>query len=270
MYDAGVAAVDLVAVDPSGGATLNTSTSAESNLADMYCKALLHRADPEEFTVCLINGGSFGGNIPAGNITTASLDGAYVFNDTIVRLKISGNTLLSLLQHGVTAYPYKGWFPQVGNIRYSFRPIPNLQSETGFATDLINAQILRNGTVYGFGGDDLDITLIVSNYLAEGNAGYTQLKDAKVLSTSKSTENELVGAYIVKEETVGEPIDGRIVNCATDNANPFCIPANNSDGNGQEGAPPPSSSAGKPKINNFYAATVTAILSNGAWAVLFS
>ncbi|KAL4541913.1 hypothetical protein Ndes2526B_g06409 [Nannochloris sp. 'desiccata'] len=265
----GVAVVDLVAVNPSGGT--NVSTSAESKLADMYCKALLRRANPEEFTVCLINGGSFGANIAAGNITTASLQAAYPFDDTVARLSISGNTLLSLLQHGVTGYPTQGWFPQVGNIRYSFRPIPNFQSETGFATDLINAQILKNGTVYGVGGDDLNIILVTSNYLAQGNDGYTQLKNEKVLSTSKSTMNELVGAYIVKEKTVGEPVNDRIVDCSARGADPFCVPANNGgSANGQGGGANPASSAVKPGLYYSYAAVTTAALSSGAWAVLLS
>lgn len=265
-----MAVVDLVAINPSGGT--NVSTSAESKLSDMYCKALLHTANPEEFTVCLINGGSFRANIAAGNITTASLQAAYPFKDTAVRLSISGNTLLSLLQHGVTGYPTKGWFPQVGNIRYSFRPIPNFQSETGFATDLINAYIFKNGTAYGVGGDDLSIILVTSSYLAEGNDGYTELKNEKVLSTSKSTMNDLVGAYIVKERTVGEQVDGRIVDCSTGGADPFCIPESNGGDSGdrQKGTAIPASSASKPGSYHFYAATVAIILSSGARAMLLS
>jgi 2',3'-cyclic-nucleotide 2'-phosphodiesterase (5'-nucleotidase family) len=264
-----VAVVDLIAVSPNGG--INVTTSAESKLADMYCKALLRKADPEEFTVCLFNGGAFKANIAAGNITTTSLEAAYPYPDSVVRLSISGNTLLSLLQYGVTGYPTEGWFSQVGNIRYSFRPMPNFQSETGFATDLVNAQISRNGTVYGVGGDDLNIILITSNYLAEGNDGYSQLPSQKVISNSTSTINDVVGAYIVKEKTVGEPVDNRIVDCSARGSDPFCVPAitngGGSNGGGGGGATP-ASAAVKLGFHYFYSSAAT-VVSSCVWMMLF-
>ncbi len=252
--------MDLIAVSPNGGT--NVSTSAESKLADMYCKALLHKADPNEFTVCVLNGGGFKANIAAGDITTASLVATYPYNDTVTRLQISGNTLTSLLQHGVTAYPTKGWFSQVGNIRYSFRPIPNFQSETGFATDLVNAQIIKNGTVYGVGGDDLNIVLITTNFLAEGNDGYTTLADQKVLSTSNSTINELVAAYILKEKTVGEPVTDRIVDCSAKGSDPFCISSTTTGGNGN------SAASSAVKVTSL--STATAAAAVGIFLALFS
>jgi 2',3'-cyclic-nucleotide 2'-phosphodiesterase (5'-nucleotidase family) len=259
-----VAVVDLIAVSPNGGT--NVSTSAESKLADLYCKALLHKANPQDFSVCLINGGAFKANIAAGNITTASLAAAYPYDDTVVRLSISGNTLLSLLEHGVTGYPTQGWFPQIGStLRYSFLPIPNLQSATGFATSIVNSQIMKNGTVYGIGGDDLNIVLITNNYLAEGNDGYTQLPDQKVLSTTNSTMNELIGAYIFKEKTVGEPVTDRIVDCSVKGADPFCVPQNtNGSASGASGSGnAPASSAGSFGVHYLSAAvaTVAAVLS---------
>lgn len=257
-----MAIVDLIAVNPTGGT--NVSTSAESKLADMYCKALLSKANPDNFTVCLFNGGSFKANIAAGDITTASLEAAYPFNDTVVQLSISGNTLLSLLQHGVTGYPTKGWFPQVAHIRYSFRPIPNFQSETGFATDLVNAQILKNGTVYGIGGDELNVILTTSSYLAAGNDGYTQLPAAPVLLQSKYTINELVGKYIVSQKTVGDPVDDRIVDCSMRGSDPFCIPANNNGSGGASGGQSGGGAASSAvPCFNFFSVTVATVLFAG-------
>ena len=89
----------------------------------------------------------------------------------MVRLRISGDTLLQALQYGVTAYPYKGWFPQVGNIRYSFNPIASNSSETGFDTSLVNARIIAGDTLSGVSGDTDNITLIVNSYVANGYDG---------------------------------------------------------------------------------------------------
>lgn len=75
--DAGDTSVDLIAV---GGAQ-NVSTSGESNLADVYCQALLSIQSPG-LNACLINGGSFKANIPAGKITKDALQAAYPYNDT--------------------------------------------------------------------------------------------------------------------------------------------------------------------------------------------
>ena len=99
----GTAAVDLISISLSGDK--NVSTSGESNLADLYCQALIGTAAPKTLTICIINGGAFRGNIPAGSITTATLKTVYPWPDKKVVFKISGNMLLALLQYGVTAYP---------------------------------------------------------------------------------------------------------------------------------------------------------------------
>lgn len=217
----GVALTDLIAINPTGSA--NVSTSGESNLADFYCKALLGDRPATALTACVINGGSFKANILPGNITLRTLQTAYPHNDTYVRLSISGNTLLQALQHGVSAYATLGWWPQVANLRYSFIHIPNMQSATGYTTNLVNVNLINGSTVYGLGGDEPSIVLVTNSYIANGNDGYAMLKGAKVVSKSSTSINGIVAEYISKQGAVGAPVDGRIVDCTSRTGDPFCV-----------------------------------------------
>ena len=80
-FTTGSTLVDLVALATTAGA-YNESRSGESNLAELYCRALLAESSSEGITVCLMNGGGWKQNIPAGNITAADLSGTYPYNNT--------------------------------------------------------------------------------------------------------------------------------------------------------------------------------------------
>lgn len=254
----GVALTDLIAISPTGSA--NVSTSGESNLADFYCKALLGDKPAKALTACVINGGSFEANIPAGNITLKTLQTVYPYNDTYVRLQISGNTLLQVLQHGVSAYPTLGWWPQVANLRYSFVHIPNMQSPTGYTTNLVNANLINGTTVYGLGGDDPSVVLVTSSYIANGNDGYDMLKGAKVVSKSAMTLNGIVAEYIVKQGAVGAPVEGRIVDCTSRTGDAFCVASTQMPPANEE--PAKTSSA-----NGLFARAGVLVVAMGAFAL---
>lgn len=173
-----------------------------------------------------------------------------------MRLQISGDTLLAALQHGASAYPTGGAFPQVSNLRYSFLPVPNFQSSTGFATSIVNAQLLAGGVVYGVGGADTNVILATNSYLAAGNDGYTMLKGAKVLSRSSSTVNEVVAGYVrAAKAPVGAAPDGRIVDCSVTPMDTFCVPQKVAPGSGG------GSATGRPASAAHGAAIATAALA---------
>lgn len=230
--------MELVAVNPPG--TVN-ATSGESNLADLFCDALLSATKQDNLTVCFLNGGGFKKNINIGNIYQKDIDQAYPFNDTVVHLSITGDTLLNMLKIGVLAYPSGGPFPQVGNIRYSFLPLVSLQNPNKYDAVLVNAMITNGSQLYGIGGNGT-VTLVTSSYIASGSDGYSLLKTAKVLYTSKTKVTTLVGKFIqdvVSPNPVGTVTDGRIVNCNGQASNPLCVSGGYSSGNGNSMATSP-------------------------------
>lgn len=89
----------------------------------------------------------------------------------VVRMRISGNTLLSILEMGVTGYPSDGKFLQVGNIQYSFMALSSFSSSTGYDSKLVNARLLNGSMVYGVGGADANVTIVTNNYMATGGDG---------------------------------------------------------------------------------------------------
>ena len=203
--------------------TYNVSTSAESTLANFYCNAMLASAESSQtLAVCLINGGSFEKNLGPGPITIQTLMETYPRQDTIVRMLISGDTLMSALKHGSSGYPKEGRFAQVGNLRYSFWPIPNQNSASGLVTSIGIALIVSNGSTYGVGGSTPNIELVTSSYLADGNDGYTMLKGNKIVSNSTENVNEAVGEYLEANTPLALYPEGRIVNCMRDNRNDLC------------------------------------------------
>ena len=154
-----------------------------------------------------------------------TLQKVYPYNDTLVRLQISGNTLREVLQYGVSAYPTLSSWPQVQNIRYSFFHTPNMQSPTGYATNIVNANLFNGTAMYNVGGEEANVVLVTNSYIASANSGFDMLKGAKVISKSSATINAIVAMYIAEQGAVGAPIDGRIVDCTGRNGDPFCVAA---------------------------------------------
>ena len=175
-----------------------------------------------DIVVCLINGGAFSQNLGPGPITLQTLVKTYARSDTIVRMMISGDTLMKALEHGVTAYPNDGWFPQVGNIKYSFLPLSNFNSPTGFYTSVVIAIIESNGLTYAVGGKEPNVELVTTSWLAAGNDGYSFLKDGQILSNSTSTVNEAVGAYMERKTPLELYPEGRVIDCIAQSGSELC------------------------------------------------
>jgi 5'-nucleotidase len=98
--------------------------SQETNLGSLVADALRQAAGTD---VALVNGGAIRGDtlFPAGQLTRRELLSIFPYQDTLVRLEVTGATLLAALENGVSKSaedPEPGRFPQVSGMRFAFDP----------------------------------------------------------------------------------------------------------------------------------------------------
>ncbi len=98
--------------------------SQETNLGSLIADALRSAASTD---VALVNGGAIRGDtvFPAGELTRREMLSIFPYRDQLVRLQVSGSTLLAALENAVSksaedAEP--GRFLQVSGLRFAFDP----------------------------------------------------------------------------------------------------------------------------------------------------
>jgi 5'-nucleotidase len=148
-------------------ATLRTAESNVGNLVADVIRARM-RAD-----VGLMNGGGIRTNqvVPAGTLTQKDVHALLPFLNVLVKLEVTGATLLALLERSVAAYPrVAGAFLQVSGLTVLFDP------------DRPAGERIVRLTV---GGRPLDperhYSVATNSYLAAGGDGYSMLAGARVL-----------------------------------------------------------------------------------------
>jgi 2',3'-cyclic-nucleotide 2'-phosphodiesterase (5'-nucleotidase family) len=168
---AGQTYTPLLALGPAATATAtpNISTSAESNLGDLFCQALLAKATGP--AVCILNGGAFQADIPLGPVGLAALQQAYPRNDRVVALAVPGELVLRMLQYGVSGWPNGEQFPQVAGLQYGFLAVPDFH--LGYSSRVTDAALVSPAT--GALVQPLRsvpaLTLFTSSYLMTNKSG---------------------------------------------------------------------------------------------------
>lgn len=151
-------------------ATNQTVRKEESNLGNLVADAVREATGAD---LGIINGGGLRGNrlIPPGPITRKTILGLMPFGNVVVKLRIDGQVLKAMLEHGVADWEQgKGRFPQVSGLAFTLE----VHAPPG--------QRVRDLTV----GEhpwrpDAAYTLATTDYLAEGGDGYQMLRQAEVL-----------------------------------------------------------------------------------------
>jgi len=173
-------------------------TNIGNLVADIVRESL--RAD-----VGLMNGGGIRTNriVPAGRITRRDVNALLPFLNVLVKLEVTGVTLLSALEHAVRASPQEsGGFLQVSGLTFAFDP----QRPPG-------ERVVR----VLVGGSPLDptrpYTVATNSYLARGGDGYAMLTIGRVLvrpEDGPSLVRVLMDA--IEAARVVEPrVEGRIL-----------------------------------------------------------
>lgn len=185
--------------------SLNVRTK-ETNIGNFIADAYRKAVDAD---VAIVNGGSIRADLTynPGPLTKRDVLSILPFNNPIVKIRISGKTLLEALEHGVARSREDnepGRFPQVSGIRFVFdasRPPGNRVIEA---------------TVDGKPIDpEAKYTLATSDFLvSKGGDGYTMFKDAEILIAAENApkDSEVLEKAIreAPNSTIAPAIDGRI------------------------------------------------------------
>jgi len=176
--------------------------TAESNVGNFVADAIRARLGAD---VAVMNGGGIRSNrvLPAGRLTRRDIHGLLPFLNVLVKLEVTGATLLAALEHAVGAYPREsGGFLQVSGLAVAFDPSrPPGQR-------LVEVHV---------GGRPVDparrYTLATNEYLARGGDGYTMLAAARVLVGPRDGPGltETVIAAIERAGAIAPAVEGRIV-----------------------------------------------------------
>lgn len=189
-----------VTLDARSAPNRQHETNIGNFIADSFRRAL--KAD-----VALMNGGSIRADatINPGRLTRRDVLGLLPFKNKLVKLEVSGATLLAALEHGVArsaedAEP--GRFPQVSGIKFSFdasRPPGSRVADVS-----INGQPLEKSSTY---------TLATTTFLAlDGGDGYSMFQNARLLISAAQgpIDSDVLQRAIGAVKSIAPRVEGRI------------------------------------------------------------
>jgi 5'-nucleotidase len=178
----------------------NRETNVGNFITDAFRKAM--RTD-----VALINGGSIRADalIPPGVLTMRDVLSLLPFSNHLVKLEVTGATLIAALEHGVSRSAEDrepGRFPQVSGVEFSFdasRP-----QGSRIVAVKVNGRPLVPTDKY---------TIATTDFLfVQGGDGYTMLKDSKVFFPPQGgpLDFDVLQRSIRTTGTIAPKVEGRI------------------------------------------------------------
>jgi 2',3'-cyclic-nucleotide 2'-phosphodiesterase (5'-nucleotidase family) len=176
--------------------------SQETTMGNLVADALRQAMAAD---VVLVNGGGIRGDRlydPGTTLTRRDILRELPFGNVGVLLELSGATLLTALEHGVSQVEDKaGRFPQIAGMRFVYNPRNPAGSRIVQAT--INGVPLDPAVRY---------RVATSDYLFKGGDGYASLSTGKPLVDASGgvLVATLVMQYIARQGTVAPQLEGRI------------------------------------------------------------
>ena len=190
--------VDLIKRDENGN---DLSRTGENGLCELAADAFRSAGKTQ---AALIGAGTVRTNLEAGEVTYKDVVDILPYCNEVIMTEVSGQMLLDALEFGVSFLPDEaGAFPQVSGI--TFRINKDIESSVRINE---KKQFLSVDGEYRVSdvkvdGKDLDpeaiYTLAISDYLFTGGDGYTMFEDAKIISSTKLPDNEVVMKYIEED-----------------------------------------------------------------------
>ncbi|KAI2621301.1 Metallo-dependent phosphatase [Xylaria nigripes] len=145
-------------------ARFKTVRLVESNIGNLVCDIMRHHYSGD---CALISSGTIRGDqiYPPGPILLKDILSCFPFEDPVVVIKLTGQSLWDALENSVSLYPaLEGRFPQVSNINFVYDARKPPQSR------IVSVAI---------GGEPIDLarkyTLVTRGYMARGKDGYDSL-----------------------------------------------------------------------------------------------
>ena len=172
----------------------------------LIADAMLEYARPFGGQIALCNGGSVRAALPAGNISRGDLLSVIPFGNTLVMRELTGEQILTALEHGVSEEGGKG--PRLlhtAGLRYvvdAARPAGSRVVKAEILDEKGTATPLSLKTRYG---------VVTIEYLARGGDGYEMLKGSKVISSPEPIDITVVEGYLKKHSPLPQPRGERII-----------------------------------------------------------
>lgn len=170
----------------------------ESNLGNAVADSLREMTDAD---IALQNGGGIRASIAAGDITLEQVYAALPFDNTVVVVEASGQTVWDALEHSLSWYPdAAGGFLQVSGLTYTF----DASKEAGsrLVEVMIDGKPIDKTKMYKVAAND---------FLTGSGDKFTMLKDeTKLLSKTKSYLRDAFYEYLQKHPTLSPELEGRI------------------------------------------------------------
>lgn len=183
-------------------ATQADNQTRETNLGDLIADAYRAQMSAD---VGLLNGGSIRSNTVygPGKLTRRDILSILPFENPIVKMSVTGKTIVEALENGVSAVGIKagGRFPQVSGLSFSY----DAKKPPGARVSnvLIDGRPLQENRNY---------TLATNNFVATGGDDYTMLKNQTILIPGVEGESEAVVLLnaVQKAKTVSPAVTSRI------------------------------------------------------------
>ncbi|MBQ4620968.1 MAG: bifunctional metallophosphatase/5'-nucleotidase [Clostridia bacterium] len=148
-----------------------------SPIANLVTDALLDFFKPDGATLCIVNGGGIRAKMDAGEVSIREVTSVLPFDNNMMMVEASGQTIWNALQNGISAWPSSnGKFPQVAGMTYSFKA-----SESG---NTLTSVTLSDGTALDM---NARYKVVINSFLAGGGDGYTMFN---LLDTTKEMADD--------------------------------------------------------------------------------
>ncbi|UJX41958.1 5'-nucleotidase/apyrase family protein [Desulfovibrio sp. JY] len=175
---------------------------------DLMAEAMLAGGRSRGAVAAIFNGGGVRAGMDAGEITLGDLLTAYPFPNTLVVLTLTGEDLLAVLEHGVSAVGFNagsGRFPQVAGIRFALdiaKPAGKRISAVSVADATGHFAPLDPKAAY---------RLAISDYMARGGDSYSTFKTkGQDVDGDGDPLADLLARYITTHSPLSLKPDGRI------------------------------------------------------------
>lgn len=180
-----------------------------SPIANLVTDALLAFFEPDGATLCIVNGGGIRAKLDAGEVSIRATTSVLPFDNNMMMVEASGQTIWDALENGISAYPTtNGKFPQVAGMTYTFA------HDAAAGTNTLTAVTLADGSPIAL---DARYKVVINSFIAGGGDGYTMLNvldDTKDMATdveqlvyvNKTYMRDALQAYFENNSTVDAPI----------------------------------------------------------------
>ena len=178
-----------------------------SPIANLVTDALLAYFEPDGAELCIVNGGGIRAKLDAGEVSIREVTSVLPFDNNMMLVEASGQTIWDALQNGISAWPSgNGKFPQVAGMTYAFKA-----SDSG---NTLTSVTLSDGTALDL---NARYKVVINSFLAGGGDGYTMFNlldntkemadDAQQLVyVNKTYMRDALQAYFETNSTAETPI----------------------------------------------------------------